>query len=73
MPKIKTNKTLLKRIKITKTGKIMKKHISIGHLRSKWSADRKFNKLSSFEQTDKGHKVLFKRMLSKYAKNIKVK
>lgn len=32
MPKMKTSKTLMKRIKITGTGKIKRKHAYMGHL-----------------------------------------
>lgn len=63
--KLKTKKTLAKRIKITKTGKILKKSIEAGHLKVKWSAKKKYRKKGSSEQLNKGHRKMFKKMLGK--------
>ncbi len=70
MPKLKTKKTLLKRVKITKSGKILKKQIRIGHLRRKWSANKKSRKLRIEEQDNTGHKKMFRALLAKHGKGI---
>lgn len=59
----KSLKTLQKRIKITKNGKIMTKAIRTGHLKSKWSANKKFRKQGLSEFTTKGYKKVFKKLL----------
>ncbi len=71
MGKLKTKKTLLKRIKITKSGKIMKKRVNTGHLKSKWSAARRFRKVKEAQQENKGHTQKFKKMLGKLGKGVK--
>jgi ribosomal protein L35 len=63
MNKGKTLKTLQKRIKITKNGKIMKKGVNTGHLKVKWSANKKFRKKGYSVQLNKGHIKVFKRLL----------
>lgn len=68
--KIKTKKTLLKRIKITKTGKILKKQICTGHLKRKWSVNKKHRKNRTKEQTNSGHIKVFKALLGKASKGI---
>ena len=70
MPKIKTKKTLLKRLKITKTGKILKNQVSTGHLKVKWDADKKSRKNRTDEQTNSGHRKIFKKLLGSYGKGI---
>ena len=65
MPKVKSKQTLKKRIKITKTGKIMKKQTDTGHLKVKWSANKKTRKNKDQEQTNKGHIKKFNKMLGK--------
>jgi len=42
--KQKTKKTLTKRVKITKSGKILKKKLRTSHLKAKWTANRKHRK-----------------------------
>lgn len=69
--KIKTKKTLTKRIKITKGGKIMKKQSNIGHLKRKWSASRKSRKGSVLMQHNEGHVKVMKKLLGKLGKGIK--
>ena len=59
----KSLKTLQKRIKITKNGKIMTKAIRTGHLKSKWSANKKFRKQGESEFSTKGYKKVFKKLL----------
>ncbi len=71
MPKIKSKKTLLKRIKVTKTGKLMKKSVSIGHLKRKWDASKKHRKAKLSEQPNRGHIKVFKKLLIKKSKGIK--
>ena len=41
MPKLKTKKTLLKRIRKTKTGKLVRKQVRTGHLKAKWGSKKK--------------------------------
>ncbi len=71
MPKMKSKKTLLKRIKITKSGKLMRKSVNSGHLKRKWSAGRKCRKKGLEEQTNRGHIKIFKSLLVKKDKGIK--
>jgi len=68
--KLKTKKTLLKRVKITKTGKILKKQSRTGHLKAKWTASKKGRKSKRLIQHNKGHKKIIKRLLGKHGKNI---
>jgi len=68
--KIKTKKTLLRRVKITKTGKIMKKSVGMGHLKEKKSGSNKTRNTGISEQKNKGHKKIFKKMLNKHGKEI---
>jgi large subunit ribosomal protein L35 len=71
MPKLKSKKTLLKRIKITGTGKIIKKQTRIGHLKRKWSTNRKFRKRRLDVQENKGHIKVFRQLLGKLSKGVK--
>ncbi len=41
MPKAKTNKSIAKRFKVTKSGKIKRAHASKGHIRTKKNSKRK--------------------------------
>ncbi|OGC45661.1 hypothetical protein A2V49_02960 [candidate division WWE3 bacterium RBG_19FT_COMBO_34_6] len=66
MGKLKTKKTLLKRIRITKNGKIVRKQIGIGHLKVKWSSKRKFRKAKKLVQKNKGHIKKLKRLLGNH-------
>ena len=61
--KLKTKKTLAQRVKITKTGKILKKQVRTGHLKRKWSTNKKHRKNKTKSQKNSGHIKLFKRML----------
>lgn len=70
MPKIKTRRTLLKRIRITRTGKVMKRKVGLKHLKIKASSGQKTR--------SKGLKVLgsakiqgnFKKMLGKHGRSL---
>ncbi len=66
--KIKTKKTLLRRVKVTKTGKIMKKSIGMGHLKEKKSSPNKTRNKNRVLQENKGHQKMFKKMLNKHGK-----
>lgn len=68
---MKTRKTLMKRIKITKTGKVMKKQNSNGHLKRKMDSSRRGRKNQILQQSDAGHTKRFKIMLGKAGRNIK--
>ena len=70
MPKIKPKKTLLKRIKVTKKGKLIKKQSRIGHLKRKWSTNKKFRKKRRESQDNIGHKKVIKKLLGKHSKGI---
>lgn len=69
MGKLKTKKTLLKRIKQSKTGKIIREQINTGHLKVKWDANKKYRKSKREVQENSGHIKKFKKMLGKHAKN----
>ena len=71
MGKLKTKKTLIKRVKISKGGKILKKQSNTGHLKRKWSASRKSRKGSVLVQENKGHIKVMKTLLAKLGKGIK--
>jgi len=66
--KIKTRKTLTKRIKVTSTGKLVKKQSSQGHLKQKRDTSRKLRKKRSLVQSNKGHVKVLRRLLAKAAK-----
>lgn len=55
MPKIKTKKTLAKRIRLTKNGKLIRKQTRIGHLKIKMDASRKGRKKRLVMQENLGH------------------
>jgi ribosomal protein L35 len=69
--KIKTRKTLVKRIKITKGGKILKKRVSTGHLKVKLNVKTKHRKKKLSEQENRGHIKKFKKLLGKAGGKIK--
>jgi len=70
MPKLKTRKTLLRRIKISRNGKITKRKVGLKHLKVNKSAAQKqrSNKASAF--TNKKVIGRFKKMLGKYGKKL---
>jgi len=63
MPKLKTKQTLKKRIRVTKTGKIVRKQIRTGHLKVKWGTNKKHRKNKQATQDNKGNIIKLKRML----------
>lgn len=63
MPKLKTKKTLRKRINITKKGKLLRKQIETGHLKRKWSTNKKHRKNRRKEIGNVGHVKKYKKML----------
>lgn len=65
MPKLKTRKTLMKRVKVTKTGKFMNKLIGMAHLKATKSVDRKEKKGKITKQGNVGHRRMFKKLLAK--------
>lgn len=67
MGKLKTKKTLLKRIKVTKTGKMIRGQIDAGHLKAKWNSNKKKRKAKGIVQKNKGHIKKFRKMLGKHA------
>jgi len=67
MPKLKTKKTLLKRIRVTKNKKLVRGQVRTGHLKVKWGANKKFRKAKSKVIKNKGHKRKFRKMLGKHA------
>jgi len=63
MPKMKTRKTLAKRVKLTRNGKFVKKHVQTGHLKVKWSADARHEKAKTNVIQAKGFIKMFRKML----------
>jgi len=62
---MKTKKTLLKRIRITKNGKVIGKQMSNAHLKVKRSAARKNRKKADMIVLNKGISKKLKTMLGK--------
>lgn len=71
MPKMKTRKTLLKRVRISKRGKIMKKHSNIGHLKERSDSSSKSRKKNRNAQIGSGQIKRLKRLLARHGKGIK--
>ena len=67
MGKLKTKKTLYKRIKQTKTGKLKREQVNTGHLKAKWSANKKYRKGKRKIQKNSGHIKKFKKLLGTHA------
>ena len=65
MPKMKTRKTLTKRIRITSKGKLVKKSLRMGHLKRKLDSSRKFRKNLSSVVANKRNAKTLKRLLGK--------
>lgn len=65
MPKLKTKKTLSKRVKISKTGKVLKKQNRTGHLKVKWKAKKRYNKSGLEQVPNKGFVDKIKSLLPK--------
>lgn len=71
MPKMKTRKTLVKRIKITKGGKIMRGYSKNGHLKIKSDSSTKSRKKNLIEQTNKGQIRVLKKLMAKQGRGVK--
>jgi ribosomal protein L35 len=69
--KLKTRKTLMKRIRITKNGKLVRRKTQIGHLKVKWDSSRTSRKNRTSVQEDRGHKRVFKKLLAGAGRRIK--
>jgi len=67
--KIKTNKTLFKRVKITKNGKMLKKQVGMGHLKEKKSNSMKLRKSKMEMQENAGHVRMFRKMLAGHTRS----
>ncbi len=67
MGKLKTRKTLLKRFRVTKTGKLVHGQINTGHLKVKWSTSKRFRKLRKVSVGNKGHIKKLRKMLGNHA------
>lgn len=63
MSKLKTKKTLAKRIKITKKGKIVRKLQATSHNKRKWSASKRFRKLKEAVVSTHGVIIRLKKLL----------
>ena len=70
MPKIKSRKTLLKRIRITKRGKIMRKSSRIGHLKEKSDSSTKSRKKNSIRLRNSGQLRIFKKLLAQRGRGV---
>jgi len=71
MPKLKTKKTALKRIKISKRGKLVKKQINTSHLKKKWSTNKRHRKNRTDKILNIGQRKIFKKLLGKASKGVK--
>jgi len=65
MPKMKTKKTLLKRVKITKGGKMLKRHIKNSHLKVKLGSNAKYRKNRNSIIESAGYRKMFRKLLGK--------
>jgi len=72
MPKLKTKKTLKKRIKISGTGKVMVGHGNNGHLKRKYSANKKNRKKGYKEIENSAVKNRLRKLLGKGGRGIKL-
>ncbi len=63
MPKLKTRKTLTKRVKVTKTNRLLKRANNMGHLKVKFDQSKKSRKRGLQEITSLKYKILFRRLL----------
>jgi ribosomal protein L35 len=70
MSKFKTRKTLLKRIKITGSGKIMRKSVRMGHLKNKLDASTKSRKKGLSQVTNKRYIKNLKSLLGRLSKGL---
>ncbi len=69
---MKTKKTLAKRIKITKTGKVLKKQNNKGHLNRKFDANKQQRKKALQGIPNHGYLKKIKVMLGKQGRHIDI-
>ncbi len=72
MPKMKTRKTLTKRVRVTKNGYLVMKQTRMGHLKRKFDSSRKFRMNILVSQPNAGHVKVIKRMLVKLGRGVKI-
>jgi len=72
MPKLKTKKTLKKRIKISGSGKVIVGYGNNGHLKRKYTANKKSRKKGYKEIENAAIKSRFKKLLGKVGKGIQL-
>ena len=72
MPKLKTKKTLKKRVKISGRGKVIVGHGNNGHLKRKYSANKKNRKKGYKEIENTATKTRLRKLLGKGGKNIRI-
>jgi ribosomal protein L35 len=70
MPKLKTRKTLLKRIKISKNGRITKRKVGLKHLKVNKDVGHKQRNNAASAFTNKKIIGRFKKMLGKHGKKL---
>lgn len=70
MPKLKTRKTLMKRIRISKNGVVRRTKVGMKHLKVNKNVGQKQRNTTISEFKNKKIKGRFKKMLGKYGKNI---
>ncbi len=70
MPKLKTKKTLIRRIKISKYGVVTKNKVGLKHLKVNKNSGQKQRARTQNKFTNKKIKGRFKKMLGKYGKNL---
>ncbi|MFA5776249.1 MAG: 50S ribosomal protein L35 [Patescibacteria group bacterium] len=70
MPKLKTRKTLLRRIKISKNGVVRTGKVGLKHLKVNKGVGQKQRHRAGSQLKSKKIKGRFKKMLGKYGKNI---
>ena len=70
MPKLKTRKTLIRRIKISKNGVVRRQKVGLKHLMVNKNVGHKQRSNSTSKFTNKKIKGRFKKMLGKYGKNL---
>ena len=63
MPKLKAKKTLLKRLRITRNGKMVRGQIRTGHLKVKWSTNKRLRKAKKKIIISRGYRRKFKKLL----------
>jgi ribosomal protein L35 len=71
MPKLKTRKTLTRRIRVTRRGKLLKKQSRMGHLKVKMDQSRKTRKREVHSQVNRKHVRVLRKLLAKLSKGVK--